>query len=64
MSNLNLIEELISSINNYIRILKINYKHRSQEEIEADLILKTSLERHLYLAIQEAISLAEAIISF
>lgn len=63
MTNINLIEELISSINYYIKIVKKNYKHRLQKEIEDDLFLKTSLERHLYLLIQKTISLAEAAIA-
>ncbi len=63
MTNINLIEEQISSIKNYIRILRTNYKKYSQKEIEDDLFLKASLERYLYLVIQETINLAEAGIS-
>ena len=64
MTNKGVIEAKISSIKGYIGILEKNYKHRSQKEIEEDLFLKTSLERHLYLLVQETIGLAEAVVAY
>ncbi|KKP32577.1 MAG: hypothetical protein A2312_04420 [Candidatus Staskawiczbacteria bacterium RIFOXYB2_FULL_32_9] len=64
MTNKGVIEIKISSIQEYLKILEDNYKQRSQKEIEDDLFLKTSLERHLYLLTQEVIDLAEIIISY
>lgn len=63
MTNINIVEELISSIKKYIKILSESFKKYSQEKIEGDLFLKASLERYLYLVIQETINLAEAVIS-
>ncbi|MFH1968659.1 MAG: DUF86 domain-containing protein [bacterium] len=63
MTNINIVEELISSIRKYIKILSESFKKYSQKEIEEDLFLKASLERYLYLVIQETINLAEAAIS-
>lgn len=63
MSNLSVIENKISSIRKYLKILE-NYKKYSKEEIEADLTIKGAVERYLYLACQSVIDLGEAVISF
>jgi len=62
MNNIDIIETKISSIRKYLDILN-DYKKYSQEEIEKDTTLKGAVERYLYLAIQETISLAELLIS-
>ncbi|MBU3942861.1 DUF86 domain-containing protein [Patescibacteria group bacterium] len=62
MTELKVIEERISSIKKYLTILK-KFKKYSQKELENDIFLKGSVERYLYLVIQESISLAEGTIS-
>lgn len=62
MTNVNVIETKISSIQKYLKILA-EYKKYSQKEIETDLNLKGAVERYLYLLTQAAIDLAEAIIA-
>ena len=63
MSNLKVIENKISSILKYLKILQ-RYKKFSRKEIEDNLDIKGAVERYLYLAIQSTIDLAEAIISY
>lgn len=63
MSNLKVIENKISSIRKYLKILQ-RYKKYSKKEIEENVDIKGALERYLYLAIQSTIDLAEAIISY
>jgi len=63
MTNFSTIENKITSIQKYLKILD-NYKKYSREEIENKFDIRGSLERYLYLAIQAAIELAEAVISF
>ena len=62
MTNINIIEQQISAINKYLKILKGCQKY-SQKKVEKDDLLKGSVERYLYLLTQETINLAEAIIS-
>ena len=63
MSSLKVIENKISSILKYLKILQ-RYKKFSKKEIEDNLDIKGAVERYLYLAIQSTIDLAEAIISY
>ena len=63
MTNISVIENKISSVKSYLKILE-RYKKHSQEEIENDIDLKGAIERYLYLASQASIDLAEAFISF
>ena len=63
MSNLKVIENKISSIRKYLKILQ-RYKKYSKKEIEGNVDIKGAVERYLYLAIQSTIDLAEAIIAY
>lgn len=63
MSNLGVIENKISSIQKYLKILG-GYKGVSEEKILKDINLKGALERYLYLAVQSTIDLAEAVLSY
>lgn len=63
MTNINVVENKISSIDKYLKILE-GFKKYSKEEIERDLNIKGALERYLYLAIQATIDLSEAAISY
>jgi uncharacterized protein YutE (UPF0331/DUF86 family) len=63
MINFNVIENKISSVQKYLKILE-RYKEYSREEIEKDIDIRGAVERYLYLAIQSTIAIAEAVISF
>ncbi len=63
MSNIKVIENKKSSILKYLKILE-RYKDYSQNDIENNIDLRGALERYLYLAIQAAIDMAEAIIAY
>lgn len=63
MSNMAVIENKISSIKKYLKILD-GYKKYSREDIENDLNIKGAVERYLYLAAQATIDLAEAVIAY
>ena len=63
MTNIKTIENKISSIKKYLKILE-DYKKHSKEEIENNLTLRGAIERYLYLAAQATIDLSEAIISY
>lgn len=63
MTNLNVIENKISSITQYVTFLK-KYAVHSRQEIENDITLRGAVERYLYLAVQATINLAEATIAF
>ena len=63
MTNISVIENRISLIKKYLKILE-NYKKYSINNIKNDLNIKGALERYLYLVIQATIDLAEATISF
>jgi uncharacterized protein YutE (UPF0331/DUF86 family) len=63
MSNFNVIENKISSVQKYLKILE-RYKKYSREEIEKNVDIRGAVERYLYLAIQSTINIAEAVISF
>ena len=63
MTYSSVIENKISSVEKYLKILE-RYKKYSKEEIVKDIDLRGAIERYLYLATQATIDLAEAIISF
>jgi len=63
MTNISIVENKISSIKKYLKILE-NYKNYSQKEIIDDINLRGAVERYLYLACQSAIDLAESVISY
>jgi len=63
MTNIDVLENKISSLRKYLKLLE-RYKGYSQQEIENDIDIKGALERYLYLAIQAAIDLSEAFISY
>ncbi len=63
MSNLEVIENKISAIKKYLKILE-NYKKYSLESIKKDINIRGSLERYLYLVSQATIDLAEAVIAY
>jgi len=63
MTGLNVIENKISATKKYLGILE-EYKKYSREEIEKDMNIKGALERYLYLAVQSAVDLAEAFVSY
>ncbi|MBU2545011.1 DUF86 domain-containing protein [Patescibacteria group bacterium] len=62
MTELKIIEDRISSVKKYLTTLG-NFKKYSRKELEKDIFIKGSVERYLYLVIQETISLAEGVIS-
>lgn len=62
MTNLNVIENKISAAKKYLKILE-GYKKYSRLEIEKDVNIRGATERYLYLIVQAAIDLAEALIS-
>ncbi len=63
MTNFATVENKISAVKKYLKILE-NYKKYSVEEIKKDITLKGAVERYLYLATQAAIDLGEAIIAY
>ncbi|OGM30242.1 hypothetical protein A2630_03400 [Candidatus Woesebacteria bacterium RIFCSPHIGHO2_01_FULL_44_10] len=63
MTNKFILENKISSIKKYLKILD-DYKDLSREKITNDVNTKGAVERYLYLATQATIDLAEAIISY
>ena len=62
MTGKNIIEQQISDIRRYLKILGGLQKY-SQKTIEDDPIIKGALERYLYLLAQETIQLGEAVVS-
>jgi uncharacterized protein YutE (UPF0331/DUF86 family) len=63
MTNLSVIENKISSTKKYLGILDA-YKKYSRKEIEENIDIKGAIERYLYLVVQSAIDLAEAVIAY
>jgi uncharacterized protein YutE (UPF0331/DUF86 family) len=59
MTNLSTIENRISAVQKYLKILE-RYKKYSRKEIETNIDLRGAIERYLYLAVQAAIDLAGA----
>jgi len=62
MTNIDVLENKISTVKKYLKILE-GYQKYPQAEIENDINLRGALERYLYLAIQSTIDLAEGIIA-
>lgn len=58
MTNANVLENKISAVKKYLKILE-RYQKLSAQEIAGNLDLKGAVERYLYLAVQSAIDLAE-----
>ena len=63
MSSIKVIENKISSARKYLKILQ-RYKGYKKEDIEGNIDIRGAVERYLYLAIQSAIDLAEAVIAY
>ena len=63
MTNLAIIENKISSVKKYLKILE-RYKKYSKKEIEEDIDIRGAIERYLYLVSQATIDLAEAVIAY
>ncbi len=63
MTNISVIENKISSIQKCLKTVS-RYRKYSRNEIEQDETVRGAVERYLYLAVQSAIDLAEAVISF
>ena len=63
MTSLALIEKGISKIKKYLNILQDYHKY-TYEQIINDLTLRGAIERYLYLLVQSALDLAEALISY
>jgi uncharacterized protein YutE (UPF0331/DUF86 family) len=57
------IENKIAAVKKYLKILE-RYKGRSPQDIERDVDLRGAVERYLYLTVQAAIDLANAVIAF
>jgi len=57
------IENKIAGAKKYLKILE-RYQRRSPREIARDVDLRGAVERYLYLTVQAAIDLADAVISF
>lgn len=62
MTNINIIENKISSVKKYLAILE-NYKKYTAKDMSGDLTLKGAVERYLYLATQATLELGEAFIA-
>ena len=63
MSNRAIIENKISHIRKYLRILD-GYQKYSRKKIEGNIDLKGAVERYLYLAAQATIDLSEAAVAY
>lgn len=62
MTNINVVENKISSVKKYLKTLE-RYKSYLRNEIEENIDVRGALERYLYLVVQAAIDLAEAFIA-
>ncbi len=62
MTNINVIENKISSVKKYLKALD-RYKNYSRQDIEKNIDVRGAVERYLYLAVQAAIDLAEAVVA-
>ncbi|MBI5193691.1 MAG: DUF86 domain-containing protein [Nitrospirae bacterium] len=63
MTNISVIENKISSIRKYLKILE-RYPEYSRKEIGENIDIRGAVERYLYLMAQSAIDLAEAVIAY
>jgi len=62
MTSIIVIENKVSSVREYLSILE-RYKVYTRKQIEEDIDIRGAVERYLYLAVQSAIDLAEALVS-
>jgi len=63
MSTLEVVENKISAVRKYLKILE-NYQDHSQQEIEESIHLRGAVERYLYLVIQATIDLASSYVTY
>lgn len=63
MTNISVIENRISLIKKYLKILK-KFDKFSTKQLKEDIFIRGALERYLYLVVQSAIDLAECIIAY
>ncbi|TAN44520.1 MAG: DUF86 domain-containing protein [Nitrospirae bacterium] len=63
MSSIKVIENKISSVKKYLKII-LRYKKYKKEELERNIDIRGAVERYLYLTVQSAIDLAEAVIAY
>lgn len=63
MTNSSVIENKISAIRKYLKILA-RYKKYSRQEVEENVDIRGAVERYLYLVTQASIDLAEAVIAY
>lgn len=63
MTSIVVIENKVSSIRKYLKILE-RYKKCTRREIEENVDIRGAVERYLYLVAQSSIDLAEAIIAY
>ena len=63
MTKINTIENKISSIQRYLKILR-GYQKLTQKQILGNVDITGATERYLYLACQSTIDLAESFVSF
>lgn len=62
MTSIAVVENQISSVKKYLKILS-RYLKYSRKEIENDIDLRGAVERYLYLAVQATIDLAESVVA-
>jgi uncharacterized protein YutE (UPF0331/DUF86 family) len=63
MNSINVVENKISAVQDYLTTLK-PFKAYNLEQVKSDFLVKGALERYLYLAVQASIDLTEAFIAF
>lgn len=63
MTDLSVIENKVSTVKKYLKILR-RYKKYSKEGIERNVDIKGAVERYLYLVSQASVDLAEAVIAY
>jgi len=62
MTSLTVIENKISDVEKYLRILG-SFQKYSRQEIEQNILIRGAVERYLYLAVQATINVAEALVA-
>lgn len=63
MTTISVIENKISHIRKYFKILK-KFNKFSQKQLKEDVFIRGALERYLYLVVQSTIDLAECVIAY
>lgn len=63
MTTLQVIENKISAVRKYLKIL-IRYRKYTKAHIEKDVDIRGAVERYLYLVVQATIDLAESFIAY